>query len=90
MKVYICGSKKKRKQFKKAEKELRELGHIPVNPVKVIYALPEEINNADFTIIAFEIIRVCDAVYLLDGWDKDLVARLEKAHADREEKMILT
>lgn len=90
MRVWICGDKEKRKQFKQAEKVLRNQGHVPVNPIKLIYALPEEINNADFVVISYEVIRICDAIYLLDDWEKDLLARLEKTYADRKEKVILT
>ena len=86
MKVYICGNKKNRKQFKNAEKRLREQGHVPVNPIKIMHSLPEEINNSDFTIISFELIRICDAVCPLEGWEKDLLARVEMAHAKREGK----
>ncbi len=89
MKVYICGNHKNRKDFKKAESELRNKGYVPINPVKIMYALPEEINNADFTIITFELIRISDAVYLLEGWENDLIARMEVAHAKRNEKDIL-
>lgn len=89
MKVYICGSKQDRKKFKIKEKELKQQGHIPINPLRVIYSLPEEINNADFTIIAFELIRISDSICVLDGWENDMMARLEMAHAKRNEKEIL-
>lgn len=89
MKVYICGNRDNEAQFYEAEEQLRAAGHIPINPIKVIYALPAEINNSEFTVITFEIIRVCDAVYLLSGWEKDLVARMEAAQAKRAEKEIL-
>ena len=52
-------------------------------------ALPEEIHNSDFTVITFEIIRISDAVYLIDGWKKDLLSSMELAHAKRLEKEIL-
>lgn len=88
-KVYICGNKNNRKQFKAAEQLIRERGDIPINPLRVMYALPEEINMADFTIIAYELIRISDKVYCLDGWDKDLIARMEVAYAQREVKTIV-
>ncbi len=89
MKVYICGDRENRKQFRAAEKELRDRGHIPINPVRVMYALPKEINNADFTVVAYELIRICDAVHVLDGADKCLFARMELAHAKSMEKEIV-
>lgn len=89
IKVYICGSRDNEAQFYEAEEQLRAAGHIPINPIKIIHALPAEINNSEFTVIAFEIIRVCDAIYPLSGWKKDLVARMEVAQAKRTEKKIL-
>lgn len=89
MKVYIIGIRDNAEEFEKAEYLLKKEGHVPVNPLKVIQALPEEITNADFTIIAFELIKICDAVYLLDNWNKDLLARMEFAQAEREGKVIL-
>lgn len=88
MKVYIIGNKQSTQDFDCAEDYLRKQGYIPINPIKILQALPEEINNSDFTVIAFEIIRICDAVYLLHGWEMDLMARMEAAHAKRTEKEI--
>lgn len=89
MKVYILGNKEDRESFDEAESLLRQKGYIPVNPIKIMYALPEEINNSELTVILFEVIKVCDAVYPLNGWEKDLFARLEMGQAERTEKTIL-
>lgn len=86
MKIFIIGDKHNSQEFNNAEILLRQNGHVPINPVKLLQALPEEINNSDFTVIVFEIIRVCDAVYLLNGWEKDLFAAMEVSHAKRMEK----
>ena len=90
MKVYICGNKHRIQEFEHAENLLRKCGYIPINPVKVLYALPEEISNSDFTVIAFEIIRICDAVYFLEGWETDFLSRMEASHAKRNECEIIT
>lgn len=89
MKVYIIGDRNNPEDFEAAERLLAQKGYAPVNPVKVMQVLPGKITNADFTIIAFEFVKICDAVYLLDGWEKDLFARMEYAQAEREEKEIL-
>jgi len=88
MKVYILGNKENKKNFDEAERFLRQKGHVPINPIKIAYALPEEINNSELTVILFEVIKVCDAIYPLDGWEKDLFARLEMGHAERMERKI--
>lgn len=89
MKVYICGNIKDAPAFEMAELLLRQQGHIPISPRKVLFTLPEEITNSDFTVIAFELIRVCEAVYLLNDWETDFGARVELAHAKRLGKEIL-
>lgn len=89
MKVYICGNKCHEQAFYDTEALLRKQGHVPINPIKILYALPKEINNSDFTVIAFELIRISDAVYLFDEWEKDLFASMELAYAKRLEKEII-
>lgn len=89
MKVYICGDKSDRKRFKQAERMIKEEGNIPINPIRIIYALPPEVNKADFTIVAYELIHISDAVYCLDGWQNDLTARMEMAYAKRNDMKIL-
>ena len=89
MKVYICGNKCNKQAFYDAEVLLRKQGHVPINPIKILNALPLEINNSDFTVIAFEIIRISDAIYLLNECEKDLFSSMELSHAQRLEKEIL-
>ena len=90
MKVYIIGNKQDTAAFEHAEMSLQQQGFIPINPLKILQALPAEINNSDFTVIAFEIIRVCDAVYFLTGWEKDFFARMEASHAKRTAKEVIS
>lgn len=89
MKVWIIGNAEKQDAYYKAEKKLKDAGHIVINPVRIIHALPVGINNSDFTTIAFEFIRICDAVYLINGYQKDLIANMQFAHAKRNEKTFL-
>lgn len=89
MKVFICGNKLHEQAFMIAEELLRQQGHIPINPIKLLHALPPEISNSDFTVLSFETIRIADAVYPIAGWEKDLFASMEMAHAKRLEKEIL-
>lgn len=45
MKVFICGNKHLEQAFFDAEVLLRQQGHIPINPVKLLYALPKELRS---------------------------------------------
>ena len=55
MKVYICGKRANKAQFYKAEEELINAGYSPINPLKVIEALPKEINNPAETGVGTEL-----------------------------------
>ncbi len=89
MKAFICGNKENAKQYRRAEAALRKKGYVPINPVKVMYGLPKEINNSDFTVIEIELVRISDVVYLLPDWDKDLTERIVLAQAKKMEKEII-
>lgn len=91
MKIYLIGNKRAaeaEKTFKETEEKLIAEGNIVINPMKVINALPAEINGSEFTVIATEMIRISDAVYLIPGHEEDLIASLERANATRQEKEI--
>lgn len=89
MKIYIIGNKADERMFEQAEELLTKKGHIPINPIKISNALPANINNSDLIVMLFECIRISDAVYFLDGWEKDFIARLENAQSRRLDKVIL-
>ena len=89
MKIYLIGNKRAaeaEKTFKETEEKLIAEGNIVINPLKVINALPAEINGSEFTVIATEMIRISDAVYFIPGYENDLIASLERANAVRQEK----
>lgn len=82
MKVYISGAITGRpidavvNQFKKAESELIEKGHYPVNPLN---------NGLDNTASWLEHMRAdirllldCDAIYMMVGWPDSRGAIIEK------------
>lgn len=85
MRIYLLGSHKNVKEFYELETILTEDGHSVINPLKVIDALPP-IQQGFWIPVAQELIRISDVVYLIDGYEKDLIARLEKANADRLDK----
>lgn len=75
--------------FEAMEQTIKDQGNIPINPVKVMYALPEDISNGDFIAVLIELVRISDAVCLIDGWTSDLGASIAKRNAENFDKKII-
>ena len=82
MKIVILGKIENQEEFDLAATMIRSEGNIPINPSKVMYALPYDISNADFYAVLIELVRISDAVYLLPDWEQDLGARIAKNNAE--------
>lgn len=89
MKVLILGKIKNEDDFFQAEKRIREAGEIPINPIRVLNALPKEITNSDFISLLIELVRISDKVLLLDGFINDLASSIAYTNAKNSEKEIV-
>lgn len=84
MKVYISGQitgieTEAPALFEKAENELRELGHEPINPMK----LPHQHDKSWESYMKEDLAAMmqCEAIYLLPNWYKSTGAKIENALA---------
>ena len=77
----ITGTEDYMERFAKAEKQLTEEGFSVVNPAKVCAQLPEDTTYEEYMDVAFALLEACDAVYMLDGWEKSCGANREYGYA---------
>lgn len=89
MKIYIAGpitnDPNYKERFAKAEKKLIAKGHAVINPVKNLGFTYKEYIDMGLC----ELMR-CDAIYLLEGFDKSDGAMLEYGYAITTKMQIMT
>ena len=90
MKIYISGAMasrpdKYKEKFAKAEKYLTEKGYTAVNPAH----LPKGLPTNRYMPICMAMLDACDAIYMMNGWEDSKGARLEKAYAEYQDKLVL-
>ena len=95
MKVYISGpvtgtgTEDYVERFQKAEDELYGQGFIPVNPAAVNAMLPEETAYEEYMKVSLVLLDMCDAIYLLEGWQDSRGANREYGYALAKDYIIL-
>jgi hypothetical protein len=100
--IYISGSITKnpnwKKDFKKAEKKLKELGYKNIiNPLdlseQISIFLKKDIDEIDYqTFLNYDLYmltRYCDKIYMLKGWDKSKGALIEFLEAKNQNMEII-
>ena len=80
MKIYIAGAitnnPNYEKQFSEAENRLLEQGHAVINPVKNL-----GFDYKEYIDMGLNELMRCDAIYLMEGWEKSSGANLEYNYA---------
>lgn len=89
MKIYvsgkITGNPDYEKTFEAAKENLKHNGFIVLTPLLIKASL----NYEDFMTIDFAMISVCDAIYMLKGWEESPGAKREFAYAKAMNKKII-
>ena len=89
MKVYIAGkitgNGRYREEFAAAERKVRAMGHIALNPA----ALPEGMEPADYMRICMAMLDSADAIAIMRNWTESTGARIEFAYAQYVHKKVL-
>ena len=90
MTVFISGKMSgvanyNRDAFFAAEGELRAQGHKVLNPA----VLPTDLPETAYMPICLAMLDVCDAIYMLTGYEDSLGAGIELSYARRQGKIVL-
>ena len=93
MRVYISGPitgvSDYMEKFELAEKELIEKGFAVVNPAKINYGMPEDMTYEEYMEIDIRLIDLCDAIYMIRGWEMSRGANREYGDALGKGKVIM-
>lgn len=96
MKIYISGKMRglseedSRKLFKAAEQYLKTLGHDVINPWDSEDEKKRQCKVwADFILYDLQILKTCDAIFMLDNWQDSNGAKCEHAFASGRHMKII-
>ena len=94
MKVYISGPMEGVKDylddFQVVEEALMELGDVVVNPAKLDKAVKGRgISREDYLELDLELLKWCDAIVMLDGWQQSRGCNREYGYAVAAGKSII-
>lgn len=86
MKIYVSGkvtgTRDYMERFAKAEENLIKDGWQVINPTKMALVLPKSTTYKQYMDIDLVLLGMCDAIYMLDGWEKSEGAKLEHRYAE--------
>lgn len=92
MRVYISGGitgvENYREKFNKVQEELEKDGHAVFNPALYADALPK-LSYEEYMKVGLYFLSMCDAIYMLKGWQKSCGANSEYGYALATDKIIL-
>ena len=93
MRVYISGKitgdPTYKEKFEKAEKYIKSLGHIPINPAKLDEVMPKDAEYIEYMMMCRLLVELSDAVYVLNGYEESKGAAYELALAKHFDKKIV-
>lgn len=76
----ITGTTDWRERFAEAENKLKDTYTI-MNPARINGEMPEDTTHEEYMIISFDLLRMCDCIYMMEGWEDSKGARMEYAKA---------
>ena len=93
MRIYISGGitgvENYREAFEKAHEKLTKGGHDVINPSFYADALPK-LSYEEYMKVGLYFLSMCDAIYMLKGWENSRGANREYGYALATDKIIMT
>ena len=93
MRIYISGpitgATDYMERFAAAEEKLTNSGYVCVNPAKVNAGLPEDTTHEEYMRISICMMQMCEAIYVLEGWQNSEGCTEEITTAIHREMMII-
>lgn len=93
MRVYISGAITGTHdfihRFAKAEAELKKQGFSVINPAAVNTRLPLDTTYEEYMTMSLTMLDMCDAIYMLKGWEKSCGANREYGYALAKDYIVM-
>lgn len=85
MKVYISGpitgTVGYMERFQEIENKMAAAGIVAINPAKVNAQLPNTLSHAEYMKTSLAMLDMCEAIYMLDGWQQSKGCSIEFEYA---------
>lgn len=92
MRIYISGAitndDNYKQKFDNAEKNLINQGYKVINPSSLDTVLPSGLTYEEYMKIDFCLLDMCDAIYMLKGWENSCGANREYGYALAKDMII--
>lgn len=84
MRIYISGPitghDDYREKFKEVQERLEAAGHEVINPAEISATLPK-LEYEKYMEIDFVLLKMCDAIFMMEGWQESCGANREYGYA---------